>query len=178
MRRPQISVIGSASGSDTLMSISRELGEAIVDQGWRIVCGGLRGVMHAVAEGAHRSANATGGDVIGLLPTFVPTTANEFIDIVIPTGMHIARNVLVVGAGDVVVALGGGAGTLSEVALAWQLNKAIVALDHSGGWAAELAGRQLDGRRSDAILAASDVPTAIELVRGLLERGSDASSLF
>ncbi|MGB1012637.1 MAG: TIGR00725 family protein [Nannocystaceae bacterium] len=168
MRRPQIAVIGSASGDPALLSLARNLGEAIVDRGWRIVCGGLAGVMHAVASGAHQSAAATGGDVIGVLPTLDSNTANPFIDIVLPTGMQYARNALVVGAGDVVVAVGGGAGTLSEIALAWQLKKPIVALACSDGWAAELAGRQLDGRRDDRLHAAKDVQEALTLTANLL----------
>ena len=168
MRRPQIAVIGSASGDDALLSLARAFGEAVVDRGWRIVCGGLTGVMQAVAEGARRSAAATGGDVIGVLPTLDPDTANASVDIVIPTGMDRARNILVVGAGDVIVALGGGAGTLSELALAWQLGKPIVALTSSGGWAEALAGRPLDARRDDVIHAAADVGDAIARVAALL----------
>jgi len=169
MRRLQVSIIGSASGDDELMNQARALGEAVVDHGWRIICGGLSGVMHAAAEGAHRSAHATGGDVIGLLPTHDPSTANPCIDIVIPTGMQVARNVLVVGAGDVVVAIGGGAGTLSEIALAWQLRKPIIALASTGGWASELAGRSLDKRRNDTILQADNVPDAISHVQRVSE---------
>lgn len=169
MRRLQVSIIGSASGDEELMNHARALGEAVVDQGWRIICGGLSGVMRAAAEGAHRSRHATGGDVVGLLPTLDPRTANPWIDIVIPTGMQIARNVLVVSAADVVVAIGGGAGTLSEIALAWQLRKPIIALACSDGWAAELAGRSLDNRRDDTILRADAVPQAIDHVHRVSE---------
>jgi uncharacterized protein (TIGR00725 family) len=171
MRRPQISIIGSASGHDELLDTARELGRAIVDQGWRIVCGGLAGVMRAAAEGARSSVSATGGDVIGVLPTLDPDTANPFIDVVIPTGMHYARNALVVGAGDVVVAVGGGSGTLSEIALAWQLGKPIVALACTEGWAAQLAGRRLDERRDDHIHRADDVDAAVAKVAELLAGG-------
>ena len=171
-QRPQISVIGSASGPDALMALSRSLGRAIVDRGWRIVCGGLGGVMHAVAQGARSSERATGSDVIGVLPSLDPNTANDCIDIVIPTGMQHARNVLVVASGGVVVALGGGAGTLSELALAWQFDKPIIALAGSEGWAAELAGRTLDPRRTDAIYAAQSVAEAIDEIERCLARRS------
>ena len=172
MRRPQISIIGSASGPDPLMQLARELGEAVVDQGWRIVCGGLAGVMQAAAEGAQSSAEATGADVIGVLPTLDPSTANPCVDIVIPTGMQVARNAIVVAAGDVVIALGGGSGTLSELALAWQMYKPVIALSTQGGWAAELAGRTLDGRRDDSIHAAHSVEQAIAQTRELLANAS------
>lgn len=173
MRRPQISIIGSASGPDALLQLARELGEAVVDQGWRIVCGGLGGVMQAAAEGARRSAKATGADVVGVLPTLDPSTANPCVDIVLPTGMQVARNAIVVASGDVVIALGGGSGTLSELALAWQMDKPLVALSTQGGWAAELAGRSLDARRSDSIHAAHNVGQAIARTRELLASSVD-----
>jgi uncharacterized protein (TIGR00725 family) len=177
VRRPQISVIGSGSGPEWRMALARELGEAIVDRGWRVVCGGLLGVMQAVAEGARRSVEASGADVIGVLPSFEATSANPFVDIVIPTGMAIARNAIVVGAADVVVAVGGGAGTLSELAMAWQLDKPIVALADSGGWATQLAGDAVDPRRSDRVHAASDVAAAIELIAGLLAEDPHCAAL-
>jgi len=176
MRRAQIAVVGSASGSDELLAEARALGTALVDAGWRVVCGGLTGVMEAVGRGARASAAATGGDIIGVLPTLRATDANDFIDIVIPTGMQHARNALVVASADVVVALGGGAGTLSEVALAWQMGKPIVALTTGGGWSAELAGRQLDHRRRDAIVRADSVDAVVAAAREALEHGPHALS--
>lgn len=173
IRRPQIAVIGGASGPDHLMQEAEALGEALVDEGWRIVCGGLGGVMRAVARGAHRSGQASGGDVVGLLPGLHAADANPWIDIVVPTGMQHARNVLVVASADIVVALGGGAGTLSEIAMAWQHHKPIIALATQGGWSAELAGRALDHRRGDAILAARSVDEVVALIRGELSKKRD-----
>jgi len=127
--------------------------------------------MEAVGRGAHASAAATGGDVIGVLPTLRAADANDFIDIVVPTGMQYARNAMVVAFADVVVAVGGGAGTLSEVALAWQMGKPIIALATCGGWAAELAGRRLDHRREEAIVEANSVDDVVVAVRAGLEQG-------
>ena len=107
--------------------------------------------------------------MIGILPSYDAATANEAIDIAIPTGMAITRNVLVVASGDVVVALAGGAGTLSELALAWQLGKPIVALDCGGGWAAELGGQALDERREGVIVRAPSVAEAIAAIRASLD---------
>jgi len=61
------------------------LGEALVTAGYRIICGGLGGVMEAAARGAHRSPRYRDGDVIGVLPGCSPDAANEFIDIPIAT---------------------------------------------------------------------------------------------
>lgn len=172
-RRPQVAVIGSASGPDALMDEAQALGRALVDEGWRIVCGGLGGVMRAVARGAHDSPRATGADVVGVLPGLHAADANPWIDIVLPTGLQHARNVLVVAAADVVVALGGGAGTLSEISMAWQHHKPVVALTSHGGWAAELAGRTLDHRRDERVLPASGVEEAVVLIRRELDRERD-----
>lgn len=168
MRRPQIAVVGNNSAPPALMATATELGTALVDAGWRVICGGLGGVMEAVAQGAQRSAHATGSDVVGLLPSGRSEDANAFVDIVIPTGLGIARNALVAASGDVVVALSGGTGTLSEIAFAWQMHKPIVAFVGHGGWAEELAGQTLDARRTDAVVSVHDVPEAIAAVRDLL----------
>lgn len=122
-----------------------EMGRALIDNGYRVQSGGLGGVMEAVFEGAHSSAKYSEGDTVALLPSFDRTTANSFADIVIPTGLDIARNTVVANA-DAVIAIGGGAGTLSEIAMAWSLFRLIIAFSNVGGWSSELAGRKIDSR--------------------------------
>ncbi len=73
-----------------------------------------------------------------------------------------------VASADAVVAVGGGAGTLSEIALAWQFGKPIIALDLGEGWSAELAGRAVDGRRTDTVQRAGSAEEAISLLQALL----------
>jgi uncharacterized protein (TIGR00725 family) len=119
--------------------------------------------MEAASRGAHRAANRTDADVIGILPGEDATLANEFVDIVIPSGMGYARNVLIVRTAAAVIAVGGGAGTLSEIAHAWQLDRPIVALD-TDGFSGELAGRALDDRKRPPIAKASTPRAAVELV--------------
>jgi uncharacterized protein (TIGR00725 family) len=84
--------------------------------------------------------------------------------------MGVARNVLVVRSADVVILVGGGAGTLSEAAYAWQLGKPVIALAQSGGWAERLAGGPVDERRTDEVIAARSpedaVSRALERVKG------------
>ncbi len=104
------------------------------------------------------------GDVIGVLPGLRADDANEFVDIAIPTGMNTARNVVLVNMADVVIAVGGGAGTLSEIALAWQHGKAIIALDMGEGWSAKLAGHRIDNMRVGKILRAPNPAVAVQLV--------------
>jgi uncharacterized protein (TIGR00725 family) len=161
-RRPVLSVIGNGTpiepGTDELC---RELGRRAIDAGFRIACGGLGGVMAAVCRGARESAKRREGDVVGILPGYDAGAANEHVDIAVPTGMSWARNVLVVAMADVVVAVGGGSGTLSEMAYAWQLGKPIIALAAVDGWAARLAGERLDDRRSDSVAEARTAEEAV-----------------
>jgi NAD kinase len=99
--------------------------------------------------------------VIGVLPGLVASEANPFVDLVVPTGMNYARNTILVAMADVVVAVGGGSGTLSEIALAWQHGKPIVALDLGEGWSARLAGERLDHRRDDLLHRAATPEEAV-----------------
>ena len=127
--------------------------------------------MTAVSRGARQAPERREGDVIGVLPGYDRSAANAYVDIVIPTGMQLGRNLLVVAMADVVVALAGGAGTLCEMAAAWQLGKPIVALRPLGGWAEELAGRRLDERFAQPIAIAESVDEALAIAGALCQRG-------
>ena len=167
-RRPVVAVIGGNTGSEELIQAAADIGRGMVDHGFRLVTGGRGGVMAAASRGAHGSGRYTEGTVVGLLPTLDPGDANEWVDIVVPTGLHHARNALVVGMADVVVAVGGSAGTLSEMALAWTQGKPVVALDLGEGWSARLAGEALDGRRDDVVRRAGSAAEAVELAAASL----------
>jgi uncharacterized protein (TIGR00725 family) len=101
------------------------VGRALGERGVALVCGGLGGVM----EAACRGAKGAGGATIGILPGSDRAAANGFVDVAIPTGLGEARNALVVRAADAVIAVGGGYGTLSEIALALKAGKRVVGLD-------------------------------------------------
>jgi uncharacterized protein (TIGR00725 family) len=90
-----------------------------------VVCGGLGGVMEAACRGAKEA----GGQTVGILPGSDRAAANEFVDVAIPTGLGEARNALVVRAADALIAVGGGYGTLSEIALALKAGKRVVGVD-------------------------------------------------
>ena len=94
-----------------------QAGRLIAEQGFGLVCGGLAGVMGAACRGAFEA----GGLTVGILPGSDPGGANPFVRVCIPTGMGEGRNLLVVRASIAVLALGGGLGTLSEIALALKL---------------------------------------------------------
>jgi uncharacterized protein (TIGR00725 family) len=165
-----VAVIGAGAASARLITHAEEVGRALAGAGYRIVCGGLGGVMEAACRGAARA----GGCAIGILPGLDASAANPHVDIVIPTGMGLARNLIVVATADAVIAIGGGSGTLSEIALAWQLGKPIVALEVGEGWSSQLAGQALDGRRTDRIVPAADARDAVRKVQALLASGAVA----
>lgn len=171
-RRPVLAAIGSAGVlSSDIEAQCLELGREAVQAGWRVVTGGLGGVMSAVSQGARQAPTWRDGDVIGVLPGYDRGAANDYVDIVIPTGMQLGRNLLVVAMADVVVAVAGGAGTLCEMAAAWQLGKPLVALRPTGGWAEALAGRALDERYADPIASADTVQEVLALAASLRLRG-------
>ncbi len=164
-RRAVVAIVGGARGSQELMGAAQELGRLLVDARFRIATGGLGGVMQAASRGARGSERWREGDVVGILPGLDASQANPWVDIAIPTGLNYARNVVLVSMADAVVAVGGGAGTLSEVAMAWQHQKLVVALDLGQGWSARLAGEALDARRADRILRAVSPAEALRLIQ-------------
>lgn len=173
-RRQNIAVVGDAScaaGSDT-EKLAEELGRRLVDAGYRVVTGGLGGVMEAACKGAKRSALYIEGDTIGILPGFDPAAANPHVDVVIPTGLDYLRN-SIVASSDAVVAVGGGAGTLSEICFAWMYKRLIIGLGKAG-WAGRLAGQRIDDRvryrdlPNDQVYPATSPDQVIELLGRLL----------
>lgn len=167
-RRPMIAVIGGAHAPEEVLAAAEALGRGLVDAGLRIVTGGLGGVMAAASRGGRTSEGWFEGAVIGLLPGIDPAAANPWVDVAIATGMGHARNVLVVASADVVVAVGGGAGTLSEIALAWAHDRPVIGLRLGEGWSSRLVGERLDDRCDRPIAGAESPAEAVEQVRALL----------
>lgn len=176
-RVPVVAVIGSAGALEpSLAALCHELGGALMAAGFRLVTGGCGGVMEAVARGARQHPAWLEGRIVALLPSYRRSEANAFSDIVIPTGLQLARNVLVVSSADVVIAIDGGAGTLSELALAWQLERPVIALGTTG-WAGRLAGEQLDQRSERRLEAATSIEDAIRLCRSSLSQVQEAGDI-
>lgn len=167
-RRPVAAIVGGMRASEPVLEAAEAIGRGLANAGCRVATGGLGGVMTAASRGARHADGWFDGAVIGVLPGLVASEANPFVDVVVPTGMNYARNTILVAMADVVVAVGGGSGTLSEIALAWQHGKPIVALDLGEGWSARLAGEQLDGRREDRLHRAATAEDAVRLALSLL----------
>ena len=119
-----MSVVGSGEASGELYEKAREVGRLVAGRGGTVVCGGRSGVMEAAARGAAEA----GGVAIGILPDVDRKEANEYLSYSVATGTGHARNLAVVCSGDVVVAVGGEYGTLSEMGLALKVGRPVVAL--------------------------------------------------
>jgi uncharacterized protein (TIGR00725 family) len=126
----QIAVVGSGIEDERANKLARKVGAEIAKRGGVVVCGGMGGVMEAAAMGAKEA----GGVTIGIIPGDDPKAANRYIDHVIVTGMGHARNVLVVKSAAAVVALAGGPGTLSEIALAIKMGRPVVSVGGHPPW--------------------------------------------
>jgi uncharacterized protein (TIGR00725 family) len=122
-----VAVVGSGVATDELYEKAREVGRLIAERGATVVCGGLSGVMEAAARGATEA----GGMVIGILPDEDRRRQNGYLTYSVATGVGQARNLAVVCSGDVVIAVGGEYGTLSEIGLARKVGRPVVVLE---GW--------------------------------------------
>jgi hypothetical protein len=161
-RRRAVAVCGAGEADSALAGMAHEVGRLIADAGCTLVCGGMHGVMAAACAGAQEARQSgASGLVVGILPVADLDGGNPYCDVTIATGMGYARNAIVVLSADVVILVGGGSGTLSEAAYAWQLGKPVVALATSGGWAERLAGAALDDKRDDRIMEASTPAEAV-----------------
>jgi uncharacterized protein (TIGR00725 family) len=120
-----IGVIGAGECDASTYEVARQLGRLIARSGAALVCGGLFGVM----EAASRGAKEAGGLTLALLPGDERRAANAYIDLAVPTGMGEGRNFLVVRAAEALIAVGGGYGTLSEIALGLKTGKRVIGLE-------------------------------------------------
>ena len=172
-----IAVIGDrhCSSEELNAIMAYELGKSLVDNGYRVLTGGMGGkeiddgVMEFAMKGARSSEKYTDGDTIAIIPGFSPEQASQYADIIIPTGLDIYRNCITANA-DAVIAIGGGAGTLCEMAFAWSLGRLIIAFSNVNGWSHQLADKPIDNRKRykdlpyDRVYSVDSVPKAIELL--------------
>ncbi len=123
-----VSVIGASDPDERTMKLAYRVGQVVARLPAVLICGGLGGVM----EWACKGAKEVGGLTVGIIPQVDKSFANKYVDVVISTGMGYARNVMVAYSGDVVVALPGQYGTLSEIAFALSVGKRVFGI---GTWA-------------------------------------------
>ena len=123
--RPYVAVIGPSDATSQETRNAEEIGRKLAEAGAVVVCGGLGGIMEAACRGASTAAGTT----IGLLPGTDRDSANEYLQIALPTGLGELRNGLVIRAADAVIAVGGAYGTLSEIALALRTGVPVIGLN-------------------------------------------------
>jgi uncharacterized protein (TIGR00725 family) len=154
-----VGVIGGANADARVRQQAFEIGKRIAEHGAILVCGGLGGVMEAACEGAR----AAGGVTVGILPGSETTAANPYVTIPVTTGMGIARNAIIVRTADVLIAVDGSYGTLSEIAMALNLGKTVVELE---SWRLPKAGEVA----ADRYVSAKDPRDAVEKAIAVVER--------
>ncbi|MBF0522195.1 MAG: TIGR00725 family protein [Candidatus Omnitrophica bacterium] len=150
-QRITISVIGGHDANEKVEQLAHKIGEIISNVGAVLVCGGLDGVMKAAAKGAKEA----GGLTIGLLPGKDKADANPYIDIALPTTIGYARNAMVACSADIIVALPGSHGTLSEICYGLVYKKPIIDL---GNW------------NKEGMIKVKDVKEAEEQIKKLISK--------
>jgi uncharacterized protein (TIGR00725 family) len=154
-----VAVVGAGVAGPQVVRDAEEVGRLIAERGAVLVCGGLTGVM----EAACRGAKSAGGTTVGILPGSRRSDANEWVDIAIATDLGEMRNALVVRAVDVVIAIAGEFGTLSEVALALKTGTPVVGLNT---WDLAKAGSQVEPFQS-ARSASEAVEIAFQMLSAI-----------
>ncbi len=155
-----VSVIGGSACSDEVAALGEQLGEQLAERRCIVVNGGMSGVMEAVARGVRRG----GGTCVGILPTLDRRGAAPDLTLSLCTGMGHARNLAVVASGDVVIALGGSWGTLSEIGLARSIGREVVLLQ---SWGVSPAGPDAT---PEGLHTVDDPAEAVELALRLVAR--------
>jgi uncharacterized protein (TIGR00725 family) len=161
-----IAVIGASSCSPEEAKLAESVGELLAQRGATIVCGGLGGVMEAVCRGA----KSKGGLTIGILPGKNSSTANPWVDIPVVTGIGEARNVAVVKSAQAVIAIGGGYGTLSEIAYALKSSIPVIGLNT---WSLSR-----NGQDDDSIIRIQSATEAVDKAISLVKKHKRSSDCF
>ncbi|MEW5852928.1 MAG: hypothetical protein AB2A00_29365 [Myxococcota bacterium] len=180
--RPVIALAAQDKAGFMVVEMARDVGRAVMAKGFHLLCAGTGEVLKAACEGAQeekanlRRRGRIIGDppmVIGLLSSMRKQDGCGELDLVLPTGMGLARSTLICSAADALIALEGGAGTLGDVAQAWQYGKPIILMAPNGSVLENLVGEKLDTNRDDMILSAETADRALEI---LAERIAQAAS--
>ena len=155
-----MAVIGPArcAADSEAARLGEEVGRLLAEAGVTLVCGGMGGTM----EAACRGASEAGGEAIGIVPGHEVGEANEFCTHVVAAGIGHARNLAVVCSGEVVIAIGGEWGTLSEIGFGRAIGRSVIALR---SWT--LSGRE---RMVDApgVVLANSAREAVDLALAAL----------
>jgi uncharacterized protein (TIGR00725 family) len=131
-----IGVLGSQKASEENLKIAEEVGKEIAKAGAALICGGRGGIMRAAAKGCKEN----GGLSIGILPVLDKKDSDhEYLEVALPTSMWYGRNIFIASASDVLIAIDGNYGTMSEAAFAMNYERPVVVVKGTGGTADYLA---------------------------------------
>lgn len=170
-KRMQIGVIGFSGpeeftflkkmGKDIFLA-AEQIGRLLALKNCIVVTGGKTGVMEAAARGA----KAAGGLTVGVICGKQRRTSNAFTDVEVLTGMTAVGldELLLVLMCDALISIGGGAGTLEELTIAYRNKKPVIALRASGGWTDRTSGTFLDERQTVRIETAKTPDEAVDKV--------------
>jgi len=176
-KKYQVGIIGSAGDDDyngnqgataRMMKEAEMIGQLLAKNKVIVVTGGKSGIMEAGARGAKK----VGGQTVGVVEGVKRFTSNDFTDIEVVSGMKGdgMDELLLVNMCDALIVIGGGAGTLQEITIAYRNKKPVVALTTQSGWAKKLAGKFLDSREKIKIEMADNAKSAVEKVLKILNK--------
>lgn len=148
IRRPQVCVLGSADPGSAAYNLAGEAGDLLARLGITVVSGCGSPATRVAAE----RAIAAGGMVLSIVPPDAMPPPDWPATVVVPCGMGDARNLLMALAGDACLAIGGRAGTISEVCLAWLHKRPLLPMVGCGGWSDNLLANPPDERKNSPIL--------------------------
>lgn len=169
MRRLQIGVIGTAGREEypknklniKAYSLAYEIGKLIADKNAILICGGKGGIMEQACRGAKENKGIT----VGVIAGNQRNKSNKYVDVEVVTGVvNSSEDAIIVSMSDGIVAIGGGSGTLQEIALAYRNNKPVIAIKGINGWADKLADKYLDERKIVKIYSSRNAQQAIDLL--------------
>ena len=162
-RRPQVSVLGSAEPGSSAYTLASDAGALLARLGITLVSGCGSPATRVAAE----RAIAEGGLVVSIVPPDEMPPPDWPATVVIPCGMGDARNLLMALSGDACIVIGGRAGTISEVCLAWLHKRPLLPLVGCGGWSDTLPSNPPDERQNAPILPWGSVEQLESQLRAL-----------
>ncbi|MBT5201667.1 MAG: TIGR00725 family protein [Thaumarchaeota archaeon] len=166
VKKRQILVIGNNTNGCTPKheKIAYDVGVEIAKSDSVLITGGLGGVMNAASHGAHDANGLT----VGIIPQDDASLANEYCDVVIPTGMGLTRDYLNALSADGVIVIGGGSGTLSETCASYMYKKPIVAIRNLNGSVESYIDDYIDHRKNIQIIGVDSAQDAVKKILELI----------
>lgn len=163
-----IAVVGQGGKvTKKLEKTAYEVGKEIAKNNLIMMCGGRNdGIMHPAARGVAEN----GGISVGIIPESDLSKTSEYITIPVVTGMGFARNQIISLSCDAMIVIGGGVGTLTEVAYAYAYGKPIIYVEGTGGLVEPFVGKYMDSKKKVKIVKASNAQKAVESALKLIER--------